>query len=196
MTKLGRLPNPFPLVKLPYNRIVTPWTLGAIPHEIGHNLHSDLGLWLAIPRRVLIGLRTAGISKATRKIWVRWTKEIFADVIGILLIGPSFVGSLMDVVGKSAQATVQFNSRGVHPTPYLRTLINLNLLARIGFRKEADEIRRAWLTLYPPKRAQGLPSDLMATFKKAVPIVIGAMAFTSYPQLGDKQLSQVIALAD
>jgi hypothetical protein len=44
MRKLLSLPNPFPLVKLPYSRLVTPWTLGAIPHEIGHNLQSDLSL--------------------------------------------------------------------------------------------------------------------------------------------------------
>ena len=60
LRKLGRLANPFPLVKLPYSRLVTPWTLGAIPHEIGHNLQSDLGLWLAVPRLVNRRLAAAG----------------------------------------------------------------------------------------------------------------------------------------
>ena len=38
LTKLGKRANPFPLVKLPYHRLVNPWSLGAVPHEIGHNL--------------------------------------------------------------------------------------------------------------------------------------------------------------
>ena len=45
LTKLGKRANPFPLVKLPYHRLVNPWSLGAVPHEIGHNLQNDLSLW-------------------------------------------------------------------------------------------------------------------------------------------------------
>ena len=36
--------NPFPLVQLPYHRLVNPWTLGAVMHEVSHNLQTDLGL--------------------------------------------------------------------------------------------------------------------------------------------------------
>jgi len=40
--RLGRRANPFPLIQLPYHRLVNPWTLGAVLHESAHNLQSDL----------------------------------------------------------------------------------------------------------------------------------------------------------
>src|SRR5262249_33309653 len=50
LTRLGRQLNPFPLIQLPYHRLVNPWTLGAVLHEVSHNLQSDLGLARHIPR--------------------------------------------------------------------------------------------------------------------------------------------------
>ena len=35
--------------------------------------------------------------------WVRWNREIFADLSGLLLGGPAVVGSLMDVIGRGAR---------------------------------------------------------------------------------------------
>ena len=35
--------NPFPLVQLPYHRLINPWTLGAVLHEVSHNLQTDPG---------------------------------------------------------------------------------------------------------------------------------------------------------
>src|ERR1700704_4636826 len=52
LKRLGKQLNPFPLVQLPYHRLVNPWTLGAVMHEISHNLQSDLGLGVDVPRRV------------------------------------------------------------------------------------------------------------------------------------------------
>jgi hypothetical protein len=191
--RLGRLPNPFPLVKLPYHRLVCPWTLGAIPHEVAHNLQADLGLWLAIPKAVYRRLRKADVEPAVARIWMRWHKEIFADLTGVLLIGPAFVGSLMDVVGKGPEAVAAFDPRGVHPTPFLRVLINLELLRRIGFPAEARNYRRAWLGLYPSSRAQAIPAELRRSFVRASRIVIDVMCFTRWPQLGDKPLAGVVA---
>ena len=44
LRRLGRQLNPFPLIQLPYHRLVNPWTLGAVLHEVSHNLQNDLGL--------------------------------------------------------------------------------------------------------------------------------------------------------
>lgn len=193
LRKLGRLANPFPLVKLPYSRLVTPWTLGAIPHEIGHNLQSDLGLWLAVPRQINRRLAAAGLPQAVRRVWVRWAKETFADMIGVLLIGPAFVQSLMDVVGKSRAATGAFNPRGVHPTPFLRVPLNTHLLKRIGFAREAVRIDAVWARLYPPAVGTSIPRPFRDSFATAVPLVVEAICETAYPQLGGKTLRQVVA---
>jgi len=118
LTKLGKRANPFPLVKLPFHRLINPWTLGAIPHEVSHNIQSDLGLWSIVPRNIFRALRGMGLPKSVAITWARWHKEMFADLLGVLLIGPASVSSLMDIVAKSAFATAALNARGVHPTPY------------------------------------------------------------------------------
>src|SRR6185369_2620110 len=52
LRRLGRQINPFPLIQLPYHRLVNPWTLGAILHEVSHNLQNDLGIARVIPRNI------------------------------------------------------------------------------------------------------------------------------------------------
>lgn len=193
LAKLGRFANPFPIVKLPSHRLICPWTLGAIPHEVAHNLQSDLGLWLAVPRQLLRALKAGGLPRPVCMLWVRWQKEIFADLLGVLLIGPSYVASLMDVVGKSPTATVGWVPDGVHPTPFLRVFINLELLTRIGFAREAQAFRRAWLSLYPAARARALPAQIRRHFRAAVKLTVDTICDTPYPQLGGRTLRGVVA---
>jgi hypothetical protein len=196
MTKLAQQPNPFPLVKLPYHRLVNPWTLGAIPHEVAHNLQADLGLWEPIPRAILQRLLSQGIPPSVARVWARWHKEIFADLCGLLLIGPAFVASLMDVVGNSPLRTTFFDVDGVHPTPYLRVLINLELLRRMDFKEEAQAFRNGWNQLYPPNLlGHRFPKLLAKTFTRAKQWVVDTLCFTPYRQLGDKSLAQVVCFA-
>ncbi len=58
MRRLGKQMNPFPLVQLPYHRLVNPWTLGAVMHEVSHNLQNDLGLNKDIPRQGYVRQRS------------------------------------------------------------------------------------------------------------------------------------------
>ena len=192
MKKLGRRANPFPLIQLPYHRLVNPWTLGAVLHESAHNLQSDLGLWQAVPLEVARQLLKAGISPSVTRIWARWHKETWADLCAVLLGGPAIVASLIDVVLRSQAATLQFNAADVHPTPYLRVLINLELLKRMGFIKEAEGFRRNWMRIYPNPAAGTLPQMMLSTFAQASRTVIDAMAFTPYEQLGGKSLAQAV----
>ena len=118
LRSLGANLNPFPLIQLPYHRLVNPWTLGAILHEVSHNLQNDLGLARVIPVAIGRRLREAGLGRFVASVWQRWNRESFADLSGLLLGGPAVVGSLMDVIGRAPAATLAYSSRGPHPTPY------------------------------------------------------------------------------
>ncbi|HBL14127.1 MAG TPA: hypothetical protein DD379_22595, partial [Cyanobacteria bacterium UBA11162] len=59
LTKLSKQINPFPLIQLPYHRLVNPWTLGAILHEVSHNLQTDLNLRQTIPNAIAYRLLKA-----------------------------------------------------------------------------------------------------------------------------------------
>jgi hypothetical protein len=192
LRRLGRQLNPFPLVQLPYHRLVNPWTLGAILHEVSHNLHNDLGLQRAVPARMGARLTDAGMGGAVAAVWRRWNREIFADMCGLLLGGPAVVGSLLDVIGRAPRTVLTYDPRGPHPTPYLRAFISIELLRRMGFEEDAAAYRRLWTRLYPDGRAGNIPRRLLDTFQEASAVVIDAVCFRPFAALGDKRLADVL----
>lgn len=191
LRRLGKRLNPFPLVQLPYHRLVNPWTLGAVLHEVSHNLQSDLGLSRDVPRSIALRLLRGGCGRPVASIWTRWNREMFADMCALLLGGPEIVGSLMDVVGRGPETVMTFNPRGVHPTPYFRTLINVELLRRMGFPDEAEQYRRAWMRIYPNPAAGDIPRAMLEVFPQANALAVDAMCFQPFPSLGNKSLAQV-----
>ena len=185
--------NPFPLIQLPYHRLINPWTLGAVLHEISHNLQSDLGLSKDVPRKVGLRLLKAGASRQVARSWVRWNREMFADMSGMMLGGPCILGSLMDILARGPETVTTLNPRGPHPTPYFRMLINTELARRMGFESEAEQYRRLWTRIYPNPSATGnMPAALLRSFKEACPLAVDAMCFQPYRSLGNRSLAQVL----
>lgn len=191
LSKLGQQINPFPLIQLPYHRLVNPWTLGAILHEVSHNLQTDLNLREAIPCAIAQRLLKAGMSRMVAATWTHWHSETFADMSGLLLGGPAIVASLMDIAARSPQATLYFHSGAPHPIPYLRVFISIELLRRMGFPQIAEKYRQMWQRLYPNSRAGNIPAEILETFSKANQLVVDTICFTPYKQLGDKTLAEV-----
>jgi hypothetical protein len=192
LTRLGKQINPFPLIQLPYHRLVNPWTLGAVLHEVSHNLQSDLDLTRDVPLAVANCLLKAGMRKAVARVWTRWNREMFADMSALLLGGPGVLGTVMDVVGRGPETVLSFNPRGVHPTPALRTLINVEMLRRMGFADFAEQGRRVWTRIYPNLAAGDIPRTLIDSFPQACALAVDAMCFRPYRSLGGKSLAQVI----
>ncbi len=190
--KLGKQINPFPLIQLPYHRLVNPWTLGAILHEVSHNIQNDLNLDRAVPLSIARRLLKHGAGRFVASVWTRWNRELFADLSGLLLGGPAVIGSLMDVVGRSAVTVVTYSPHGVHPTPYFRTFLSIELLRRLGFPSEAVAYRRMWQRMYPNPRTGTLPRALLDTFQEAQALVVDTVCFRPYKELGNKCLAQVI----
>lgn len=191
LRQLGSQYNPFPLIQLPYHRMVNPWTLGAVLHEVSHNTQSDLGLSRAVPLAIARTLLRAGFSPDITQIWVRWNRETFADLSGLLLGGPCIVASLMDVVGRSPRITYHFDPNGVHPTPYLRVLISVELLRRMGFQTEAEKYAQAWTSLYPAPKPGMLPNELLRRAPRAIALVVDALCYRPFKEIGDKSLAEV-----
>jgi hypothetical protein len=193
LRRLRYHPNLFPLVVIPQHRLENVWALSSVLHEISHNLQADLGLWEEVPKRIYARLTTDGsLSADVARIWARWHKEMMADMFALVLGGPAAVESLMDVVARAPASTLQFNPQGVHPTPYLRVLISLVLLRRLGLDTMAADLRRVWLRLYPRVTPEQVPPPLMQTFDRAAALAVDTMAFQPYTQLGRKSLVRVV----
>ena len=193
LRRLRYHPNLFPLVIIPQHRLENVWALSSVLHEISHNIQADLGLWEVVPKRIYARLMTEGSLPAdVARTWARWHKEMMADMLALVLGGPAAVESLMDVVARAPASTQQFNPSGVHPTPYLRVLISLVLLRRLGLDAMAADLRRVWLRLYPRVTPEQIPPPLMQTFDRAAALAVDTMAFQPYPQLGRKSLVRVV----
>jgi len=192
LKKLGKQLNPFPLIQLPAHRMVNPWTLGAVLHETSHNLQNDLGLHRDIPKKVGLRLLRAGMPRQVVRIWVRWNREMFADMSGTLLGGPCILGSLMDILAREPETVAHFRELGPHPTPFFRMLINTELVRRMGFESEAAKYRKAWLRIYPKPASDSIPKALLRTFHDACPLAVDAMCYQPYRSLGKKSLAQVL----
>jgi hypothetical protein len=192
LKRLGKQLNPFPLIQLPFHRLINPWTLGAVLHEVSHNLQSDLGLSRDVPRKVGLRLLRAGVDRQVARTWVRWNREMFADMSGMMLGGPGIAGSLMDILARGPETVAHFNPRGPHPTPFFRMLINTELLRRMGFESEARQYRQLWLRIYPKPASDTIPKAVLSTFSEACPLAVDAMCFRPYRSLGNKSLAQTL----
>jgi len=184
--------NPFPLVRIPYERAESPWGMGVVLHEIGHNLQADLGVWdetrLALQRRVL---GVTGDAWLTR-IYSRWHREIFADLIALLLGGPASAHAMADFLAYPPSRAFGFRPLGVHPVPYLRVFILAQMLARMGFSDDAQRLNRVWRGLYPaPVQGARIPINLLRTAPRIIPHVVDEVAFQTRRGLGQKTLADV-----
>lgn len=193
LRRLRHNPNLFPLIVLPQHRLDNVWALSSVLHEVSHNLQADLGLWEEIPVRVYQRLTAEGhFSPDVARIWAGWHKETMADMFALVLGGPGAVESLMDVVGRSPANTLRFSPFSAHPTPYLRVLINLILLRRLGFDQMAADLTRVWQRLYPRLTPEDIPMPFMKTFYPAAELVVDTMVFQPYRQFANKSLAQVV----
>ncbi|MDY7231330.1 hypothetical protein [Hyalangium rubrum] len=185
--------NPFPLIRVPYERVEAPWGMGVILHEIGHSLQADLGVWqeteTALQRRVL---GVTGDPWLTR-LWGRWHKEIFADLIACVLGGPASVHSMKDFLAYPPARVLTFHPLSVHPTPYVRVLIQAEMLRRMGFPDQARRVRNNWNQLYrgylPAAR---IPERLLRTASQVIPHVVDEIAYQPRRNMGQSALVDVV----
>lgn len=182
--------NPFPLIRIPWDRD-NPWQ-SVFLHEVSHNLQADLGLWQenknALGRRML----RSGGNPTIGSIYTRWHKEIFADLAATLLGGPASVWGMMDFLAHPAPKTLTYKPGGVHPTGYLRVMILAEMLRRMGFDSEAAKVHKVWTSLYKPAQGHRIPGRLLETSTKTIPHVVDEIAFQTRRNLAQRALVDVI----
>jgi hypothetical protein len=184
--------NPFPLVRVPHEHIESPWGMGVLLHEVSHNLQSDLGVWEenaeALGRRVL---SLTGSSTLTR-VWMRWHKEIFADMLALLLGGPASSRSMQEFLSYPASRMLTFQPLAVHPTPFVRGFLLAEMLRRMGFSAEAHATAATWRGLYARHSPNRMPRALLATAPALIPHVVDEVAFQPRRGLAQKALADLV----
>lgn len=183
-------PNPFPLIRIPWDRD-QPWQ-AVFLHEVAHNLQADLGIWQENERAVM---RRALISSGTpllTTIWRRWHKEIFADLAAILLGGPAAAWGMAEFLAHPAPRTLTYRPGSAHPTSYLRVFILCEALRRLDFGRDAQRLESVWRTLYDAHAPGRIPASLIGSAGRLVPQVVDEILFQPRRNLAQHAVADVI----
>ncbi|MGI9506392.1 MAG: hypothetical protein ACR2RE_25395, partial [Geminicoccaceae bacterium] len=183
-------PNPFPLIRIPWDRD-RPWQATFL-HEVAHNLQADLGLWEENKQAVGRRLAGAGLPASLQTIWRRYHKEIFADCAALLLGGPAAAWGMAEFLAHPESKVANYKAGGVHPPGYLRIFLLAEMTRRMGFEKEARDLAEVWRKLYGQTANRRLPPDLMASAAATIPIVIDEIAYQPRRALAERSLADVI----
>jgi hypothetical protein len=189
LSRLLGEPNPFPVIRIPWDRD-NPWQ-SVFVHEVAHNLQADMGIWQET--RIAVAKRVLSVSGDPRlaMIYGRWHKEIFADLAALLLAGPAAAWGMAQFLAHPAPRALTYR-RGAHPTGFLRVLLLVAMLRRMGFSTDAARLDRVWRTLYNPARFHRLPERLLRGADRLMPHVIDEVAYQTRRNLAHRALADIV----
>lgn len=182
--------NPFPLIRIPYDRD-QPWQ-AVFLHEVAHNLQADLGLWVENKNAVMKRLAENHFAPLTINVFARWHKEIFADLAALLLGGPASAWGMAEFLAHPQDKVMTYRPGGPHPTGYFRIFILAEMLRRMDFKADARQIAQVWTGLYDLRRGHRLPRVLLEESKRAIPALVDEIAFQPRRALAERNVSTVI----
>jgi hypothetical protein len=181
---------PFPILRIPWDRD-KPWQ-AVFFHEVSHNLQADLRIWEDTQESVVRRLSDSGFPPSVISTFGRWHKEIFADLAALLLGGPAAALGLAEFLAHPSDKVMTYRPGGPHPTGYVRVLILSEMLRRMGFREDGEDLSQIWRTLYDPGRGARMPAWLLKAIPNALPAVVDEIAFQPRRNLAEKALASVI----
>jgi hypothetical protein len=166
-------------IGLPESYRTSPWRWPAIAHEIAHDFYVSLqDLEQELVAKLELDLEEQESIKPGDEAFDRllcriWLEEIFADVVGALMIGPAYLRAMTAIFREpgAPQTVVAIHvspdgAIDVHPPRHLRVHMTAHILERQGFGQRARELCRIWdqehqepevLTLTTPTIRHGLP---------------------------------------
>jgi hypothetical protein len=168
---------PVPLIFVSPDRAASPWDWPLLLHEVGHPLQRDLcggGQALEVEwAAALAQLALQGSGDPTiAGYWARWSGEVFADVLGVMMGGPAYALALQEALALPREVLAQFHPEDPHPPQVVRVFLCAGILRSLGFTGDAERLEQRHLAVYGP---MGQFDPILAT----LPTV--AMPLTTMP---------------
>ena len=182
--------NPFPLIRIPWDRD-NPWQ-SVFLHEVAHNLQADMGVWQENETAVASRLARMRFDPLVVTVFRRWHKEIFADLAALLLGGTASAWGMMEFLSHPGARSMTYRPGGAHPTGWIRVLMLTEMMRRMGFPEEAAKAEKVWRQMYNPARGNRMPPALLSAVPRAVPAVIDEIAYQPRRGLGQHALADAI----
>jgi hypothetical protein len=145
---------PTPYIVSPYWGHRQVWTWLAYAHEVGHHVYRNVrSLREELEIHLALELWSRGEGYDIQYIWFHWLEEIFADLFGLLQIGPAFAQTQqlmlpylpLPVAPRKVSNRLLVVADETHPIPYLRVFLAIRALEELGI-PEADTkpLRDKW----------------------------------------------------
>jgi hypothetical protein len=103
---------------------------------------------------------------------------------------------MKDFLAYPASRVLSFRPLSVHPVPYLRIFIQVEMVRRMGFTQHAQRMQNIWASLYARHVPRGrVPPALIATATRIIPHVVDEIAYQPRRNLGQRALVDVVPFA-
>jgi hypothetical protein len=189
------IPNPMPLIQIPYSRLKEKYNLTSILHEVGHEAMVRLGLVSAIPKAFRQALGRTGASSTIQDLFALWSSEIDPDFWTFCASGLAEAGAIREILALPPTQVFHVSGTDPHPPPYLRVLLSFDWCRQVWGAGVWDAWEQEWLDLY---RLENAPRETQALLKKArqyLPLITRVLLHTRFGVLSGKTLSDLFNLS-
>lgn len=189
------IPNPMPLVQIPYARLVEKCTLTSILHEVGHEALVRLGLVTVLPEVLRQALARAGAPPSVCDYFPIWSSEIGPDFWTFCESGLASAAAIQEILALRPDMVLHVSGSDPHPPPYLRVLLVFECCRQAWGRGPWDDWDSRWRELYDPAGATPSAALLLKGALSYLPVVARALLTTRFRVLEGRTLPDLFDLA-
>lgn len=189
------IPNPMPLIQIPYSRLKEKYNLTSIIHEAGHQAMARLGLVSALPKAFRYALSKAGAPDAIKDLFALWTSEIGPDFWGFCATGAAQAATIKEILALPPNHVFRISWVDPHPAPFVRTLLSFELCRQVWGRGDWDKWEAEWIELYPLGEAPAETQRLLKKARTYLPVVANTLLGTRFPVLNRKAIPDLFNLS-
>ncbi|MTB51144.1 hypothetical protein [Lewinella sp. W8] len=183
--------NPVAVIKVVRHNIYRPT---ALIHEAGHQIAYALN-WNAELAEVL-RRELSSESPVIGNLWAGWSSEIAADAFAFAYTGYGAVATLHDVLSGGPNLVFQYRPGAVHPMPYLRTLLGIEM-CRLAFGSGPwDDLERNWIASNPLHQLEGEIIPWLKLNRLMVPKVAAIVLQRPMRAFGGSSLQQYLPIQE
>lgn len=183
---------PIALMAVPSQHLHQPWNLTAIAHEVGCQVYSDLGLGWEIANKLVTESIHAGVSPQTAALWSSWHEVVFADVFGVLKLGPAYVSGMIELLAQDAASALSATPAAAVPPTYIRWHLMLQTLQLLNFGEDARErFNQIHMLCGDPNQVAQRFGPNWLTLVNECRAIAGLVAFSPCQKLGGARVIDV-----
>ena len=188
------VPNPLPLIQIPYSRLKEKYNLTSILHEAGHQALVRLGLVAAIPQAFRAALSRVDASDQMKDLWALWSSEIGPDFWTFCASGVAAAGGIREILALPPGQVMRISWTDPHPPPFLRVLLSFEWCRQQWGRGPWDAWEHEWRALYPLESATAEARQVLQQGLSHLPILTRALLTTRFRSLTGRRISELFDL--